>query len=93
MANAKGCHSRVLKELLRLQKALEPKAIIHKNRDLQTLKVRVQEVEVLIRGLPYAPELQEDLRLAVKGIVTETLRKKKLKPALCMDDDVYDYMG
>jgi hypothetical protein len=53
----------------------------------------VQEAEIFIRGLPCAEDLHEDLCLAVKGIVTEASRKKKPKPALCMDDDLYDYMG
>jgi hypothetical protein len=36
--------------------------------------------------------LQDDLRLAVKGIVEERMPKKKEKPELCVDDidDMYD---
>jgi hypothetical protein len=79
--------------VIRLQKALDPKAAIHKSRDLHILKTRVQEAEILIRSLPCPEDLQGDLRLAVKGIVTEASQKKKPKPALCMDDDLYDYMG
>lgn len=87
--DADGLYSRILKELLRLQKTLEPKAAVHQHRDLSTLKACVTEAVALIRGLSCAHELREDLDLAVKGIVTEACetRKKRQKPALCMDDD------
>ena len=86
---ADSLYSRILKELLRLQKTLEPKAAVHIHRDLSTLKACVKQAEILIRGLSCAHELQEDLDLAVKGMVTEAseTRKKRQKPALCMDDD------
>ena len=72
----------------RLQKALEPKASVHQERDLVTLKVRVQEVETLVGILPCADELQNDLRLGVKGIVKKASRKNDRKPQadLCVDD-------
>jgi len=89
-ANTDQFYSYVLKEVLRLQKALEPTATVHKHSDLPTLKACAQDAEVLIHGLPYLHELQEDLRLAVKGIVTISSQKKKQKPALCMGDDGVD---
>jgi hypothetical protein len=90
---ADSFYSCVLNELLQLQKVLEPQGAVHKHRDLPTLKARVKEAEMLIRGLPCAHELHEDLYLAVKGIVTEAseTRKRRQKPVLCVDDD--DYIG
>jgi len=83
--------NRVLKEILRLQKALEPTAAIHKLRDFLALKAYVRGAEILIRGLPCAKELEDDLCLATKGIVTEPSQNKKQRPALHFDDDdVYD---
>jgi hypothetical protein len=79
----------VLKELQRLQKMLEPRAPVHRDRDLQTLKARVREAQTPIRSMPCARDLQDDLRIAVKGIVTEASQKKKPKPTLCMDDNMY----
>jgi hypothetical protein len=84
--------SRILKELFRLQKELEPKATVHKHRDLPTLKIHVENVEMLICGLPCARELQDHFCVVKKGIVTDPPQKKKPKPALCMEGDDVEYM-
>jgi hypothetical protein len=86
ITNADYCFSRVLKELQRLQKMLEPRAPVHRDRDFQT---RVREAETLIRSMPCPRDSQDDLRIAVKGIATEASQKKKPKPTLCMDDNMY----
>lgn len=90
--DAYDCCSRILKELLQLRKTLDPKAALHKHRDLQALQALAQEAEILIRGLPCVPELQDDLDLAVKGILTKGSQKKKPKPLLYVDKDINDYM-
>jgi hypothetical protein len=70
---------------------VEPKATVHKQRDLPLLKACTREAEALILSLPCASELKDDINLAVKGIVTEASRMRKQKPILCLDNDVYDY--
>lgn len=59
-----------------LTEALKPGAPVHEDRDSALLKVYVQEVEVLVNGLPCAGELAED-RLGIKGIVAKTPQQKK----------------
>lgn len=76
-----------MNDLQRLQKSLDPRAVVHQRRDLPILKAYVREVETVIRGLPCAHELQEDLYIGVKGIVTEASCRPKRKPSLCIDDD------
>ena len=76
----------LIKDLQRLQNALDPKAVVHQHRDLLALKAHVQNTEVIIRGLPCAHELQDDLHIGVKGIVTQKTNKRR-RPTLCMDDD------
>jgi hypothetical protein len=83
------CHgSRLLKDLQHLQRELEPKAALHRGRDPEALKTRVQQVDSLIRGLPCEQVLHLDLDLAVKGIVaTKITTKKKQKPQCCFEGD------
>jgi hypothetical protein len=79
-----------LKEVIRLQKALEPKADVHRRRDLEGLEAHVREVEALVHRLPSGGpyDLQNDLRLGVKGIVTPKQAKKtRPKPDLVIEDE------
>ena|SRR6201999_4063132 len=81
-------YSRLLKDLKHLQRELEPKAALHRSRDLEALRARVQQVDSLIRGLPCAQELRLDLDLAVKGIVaTKITTRKRQKPRCCSEED------
>ncbi|OBZ65569.1 hypothetical protein A0H81_14438 [Grifola frondosa] len=63
--------ARLLKDVVRLQKLLGPKSEFHANRDPVQLKASVVEVEQLMHSLPSGPlpEWEEDMKIAVKGIV------------------------
>ena len=77
-----------------LQKALMPSAQIHRKRDVEELKKLVTEVEALLHDITHnvARDLEEDMALAVKGIVTaKQPPKPKLRPQLVMDDEYCDY--
>jgi len=79
-----------------LQKALIPSAQIHRKRDVEELKKLVTEVEGLLHDIApnVARDLEEDMALAVKGIVTaKRPPKPKPKPQLVMDDEYCDYDG
>lgn len=82
--------SGIMKDVHRLQKALEPKADVHRHRNLEELKAYVLETEALIKRLPSGSpdDLWDDLELAVKGIVTprKLAKKAKVKPELWIDD-------
>jgi len=67
----------LIKDVQRLQKALEPKASVYQERNLVILKARVQEVETLVGRIPCVHELQDNLRLGVKGIVTKAGSKTR----------------
>lgn len=77
-----------------LQKALIPSAQIHRKRDVEELKKLVTEVEALLHDIApnVARDLEEDMAIAVKGIVT-TKRppKTKPRPQLMIDDEDYNY--
>ena len=81
-----------MKDVKRLQKALEPKADVHRRRDLEELKALVLEVKDLVHRLPPGnpQDLQHDLNLGVKGIVTTSRvsKKRSLKPCLVIEDDL-----
>jgi hypothetical protein len=79
-----------MKKAIRLRKTLAPSANIHHIRDVEVLKKHVLEVQALVLMLPagHRQELQEDLAVGVKGIVTARRPLKKVKPDLCIDDDL-----
>ncbi|OBZ79120.1 TPR and ankyrin repeat-containing protein 1 [Grifola frondosa] len=84
----------LLKDVVRLQKLLGPKSEFHVGRDLVQLKARVVEVERLMHSVPSGPPLewQEDMKIAVKGIVkTKQLPVKEVKPELNVEDVLEDY--
>ena len=82
----------IIRDVKQLRKALEPQAELHRRRDVRELKNRVIELEALFQGLPAGVphDLQGDLHIAVKGIVREKKVKKKPKPDLCDDQNIYD---
>ncbi|KAH9931251.1 uncharacterized protein B0H18DRAFT_929734 [Fomitopsis serialis] len=83
------------KEAIRLNKALEPGASMHKKRDGEELRARMREVEQLAASLPSSVTAEWDfyLKTAVDGILKLKPRPtKKPKPELNMaDDDMVDY--
>lgn len=83
----------MVKRLNTLQEGLRPTAPVHRQRDLDRLKGLVLEAASLIHGLPCAKELEEDLSLAIKGIITMASQTKKLKAALCISDEMDECMG
>ena len=89
-------HCRELqKELKHLREKLKPQSEFHRQRDIQELRKCTMQLQALVVRLPTGGSrlIQDDLRIAVKGIVEERKLKKKEKPELCLDDiDVmYDW--
>jgi len=87
--------SGIFRDAQRLYKALQPQSELHRRRDLNELKARVLEVEMLLGRVPPGAcrDVREDLDLALKAIVAvKQPLKAKPKPELCMDDDV-EYIG
>lgn len=84
--NTEKLCSALLHDILRLQKTLEPRAVFHLDHNIVKLRVHVKSAEILIHSLPCAQELQENLDIAVKGIVKikQTFQTKKQKPGLNM---------
>ncbi|EIN13315.1 hypothetical protein PUNSTDRAFT_139896 [Punctularia strigosozonata HHB-11173 SS5] len=82
----------------RLQDALRPEAAFHLQRDSEQLKALVKEVEALAKSLPANStslvEVEDDLAIAVKGIVTppKPPPAKPEKPDVQIDDayDLYN---
>jgi len=77
------------KSLLRLQKALDPTAMVHVRRDHEELKRYVQEAVDLLGDMPFSipQDFGTDLDIAFKGIVKEKPEKAKTKPSVQLDDD------
>lgn len=85
---------KIIDKIKSLQKALNPEAQIHRKRDIEGLKKLVTEVEALLYDIApnVARDLEEDMALAVKGIVTvKRPPKPKPKPQLTIDDEDYNY--
>jgi hypothetical protein len=85
---------KMIDKIRSLQKALAPSAKLHQKRDVEKLKKLVTEVGALLPdiGPGVARDLEEDMALATKGIVTaKRLPKPKPKPQLRMDDEDYNY--
>jgi len=76
------------KELKDLREHLKPQSELHRQRDIQELKRYTIQIQAIVGRLPTDGHrhLQDDLRIAVKGIVEERKPKKKEKPELCVDD-------
>jgi len=91
------CHfhrRKTIDKIKSLQKALAPSAKLHQKRDVEELKKLVTGVEALLPdiALNVARELEEDMALAMKGIVAAKRPPKlKSKPQLRMDDEDYNY--
>ncbi|GBE78672.1 predicted protein [Sparassis crispa] len=82
--------SELLKDAIRLHKALDFPSDLHQRRNVDELKALVLSVEELMSRLPARTTLQwqDDLKLAVKGIVQERrMPAKKPKPELNVEDD------
>lgn len=68
-----------------LEKALDPRSSIHRERDLTRLKALVVEAQNLLRALPLHKVLKTwstDLEIAYKGIVAVRTSARKLPPKL-----------
>ncbi|KAH9931245.1 uncharacterized protein B0H18DRAFT_929725 [Fomitopsis serialis] len=79
-----------LKEAIRLIKALQPGASMHKRRDGEELRACMREVEQLARSLPSGVTAEWDfyLKTAVDGILKQKPQPmKKPKPELNMADE------
>ena len=82
-------HSRGLKEINRLQKSLQPSSEFHKRRNSHELKVLVQNAMDIVQKLPCIGDIEGDLQLAWKGIVQAASIKKRQRPVLNIDEDLY----
>lgn len=82
----------MIKEIVKLQKALNPQSQLHRKRDIEELKKLVLQVEELIYRIApsVANEVEEDMQRAIKGIVTVRKQKPEVKPPLQTDDDGSD---
>lgn len=58
--------SLLIKKLTQLQKKLEPSAEFHASRDVAMFQREGMDVVLLVRGLPCAEELEEDINIAAK---------------------------
>jgi hypothetical protein len=87
--------SGLLKDARRLRAALQPQSELHRKRDLEKLKTHVLEVEKLLGQVQpeSTREVEEDLEIALKGIVkVRKLPKAKPKPDIPpVDDEFGDY--
>ena len=75
-----------------LQKLLQPSSAFHHSRDIEQLRSKTLEVQILSEKVPesVSKEWQEDLNLALKGIVQEKKKPKiQPKPELIVEEDVY----
>ncbi|KAG6867453.1 hypothetical protein C0993_002573, partial [Termitomyces sp. T159_Od127] len=82
---------KLTKSLTRLQKTLEPASDLHRRYDIAELRRTVRETVQVLKALPFpAPdELQRNLGIAVKGILTPRQPLKSLpKPDLVWEDDI-----
>ena len=79
----------MIKEITKLQKALNPQSQLHRKRDIEELKKVVLQVEEMIYRIAptVAHEVEEDMQRAIKGIVTVRKQKSEVKPPLHIDDD------
>ena len=86
----KVTNSGILNDVIKLRKALEPKADVHRRRDLEELKAHVEQVQALVQRLPPGNphDLRFDLNLGVKGIIQTSQPRKKSKPDLSVEDDL-----
>ncbi|KIM48469.1 hypothetical protein M413DRAFT_440213 [Hebeloma cylindrosporum] len=85
---------KVMDKIKSLQKALVPSAKIHRKRDVEELKKLITEVEALLCDIApnVARDLEEDMALAMKGIVApKRPPKPKPRPQLAIEDEAYDY--
>ncbi|TFK38654.1 hypothetical protein BDQ12DRAFT_96280 [Crucibulum laeve] len=85
------------KVFTRLQKSLEPTADVHVQRDMDRLKVHVQEALDFLQKSPFIPidDLQADIDIVFRSVLKEPeppkapppTEPKALKPKLCIDDE------
>ncbi|KAF8807162.1 hypothetical protein BYT27DRAFT_7189247 [Phlegmacium glaucopus] len=89
-------HTKVIKDLQRLQEALKPQSKLHRKREVETLKSLVVEVECFLDNIAHAAhtvtrDVKDDMAMAMKGIVAvRKPPKPKPKPTIKIDDDVGD---
>ena len=84
----------MMKEITKLQKALNPQSQLHRKRDIEELKKVVLQVEEMIYRIAptVAHEVEEDMQRAIKGIVTVRKQKSEVKPPLD-DGSGAEYVG
>ena len=84
---------KLIDKIRSLQRALVPSAKLHRKRDIEELKTIVTEVGALLPDIApnVARDLEEDMALAMKGIVAAKRPKPKPKPQLKVDDEENDY--
>jgi hypothetical protein len=77
-----------------LQKAVNPGSELHRRRDTEELKKVVLQVQEMLRRVApaVAKDVEQDMQMAVKGIVTEKAPERKQKPVLNNDDGHEVYM-
>ncbi|KAF8641227.1 hypothetical protein AX17_000861 [Amanita inopinata Kibby_2008] len=90
MLNEISTHTKAVR---RFKEVLGPTATVHQDRDREQLKSLVQEAASFIKGIERLPSsvrqaVEEDLEIAVKGIVREKVPKAKKKPELNLEDDL-----
>jgi len=75
-----------------LQKAVDPQSQLHRKRDAEELKKVVLQVQEMLRRVApdVAKNVEEDMQMAIKGIVTKKAPKSKQKPLLNIDDGDQD---
>ncbi|KAF4623894.1 hypothetical protein D9613_001576 [Agrocybe pediades] len=89
---------KIIHKIKALQKALNPPSELHRKRDVEELKNLVLQVEALLRDQiapNVAKDVEEDMAMALKGIVAEKQppKPKPQKPALVMDDEYDERYG
>ncbi|KAJ7037374.1 hypothetical protein C8F04DRAFT_1393598 [Mycena alexandri] len=84
---------RTLRQVVKIQEALQPTAEIHTKRNLEELKRWAEQAVTLLRALPFGtpPNLQGHIDMVYKGILkppsTQT-RRKEVKPKLNTEDEM-----
>ncbi|KAJ7151710.1 hypothetical protein C8R46DRAFT_1357916 [Mycena filopes] len=86
---------RTLKQVIKIQGALQPAAEVHANRNLVELKDWARQAVALLQALPFGtpPDMQRHLGIAHKGILKApertVTRRKELKPALNTEEEMF----
>ncbi|KAG6885033.1 hypothetical protein C0993_006449 [Termitomyces sp. T159_Od127] len=91
LTNRMNEHVKLMKSLMHLQKTLEPASDLHRRYDIAGLRGTVRETVELLQALPFPTpdEIQKNLDIVVKGILTPRQPPKSLpNPELVWEDDI-----